>query len=200
MFVLLELVLGPRLALVQAAGLSVPPPQLRVPLLLAIALLLIRFGAGVRFSQLGLRRWREWSTTEKSYLLQVALVFVAVFSWIFAERLRAASWAVCASYLLWGFYQELMYRGILQTELVRRWRAPAAILTSNALYAFGPLHFYHLGVLPPLQAALMLGTIFAIGLFFAVLYHRSGNLWIVGVLHGIGDVYFTGLATNAASA
>jgi membrane protease YdiL (CAAX protease family) len=45
-------------------------------------------------------------------------------------------------YLLWGFYQEVMYRGILQTELVRRWGPLWGILVSNSLFTFGPLHFY----------------------------------------------------------
>ncbi len=37
--------------------------------------------------------------------------------------------------------------------------------------------------------------IFAIGLFFAVLLRKSGNLWMVGVFHGLGDCYMTGLGT-----
>ena len=32
-------------------------------------------------------------------------------------------------------------------------------------------------------------AIFAIGLFFGVLYKRSGNLWIVAVFHAIGNAY-----------
>ncbi len=94
------------------------------------------------------------------------------------------------TYLIWGFYQELMYRGILQTELVRRWGPVAGILVSNTLFTFGPLHFYHFAGMSPLP---MFTWIFAIGLFFGVLLWRSGNLWIVGVLHGVGDAYFTGL-------
>jgi membrane protease YdiL (CAAX protease family) len=35
----------------------------------------------------------------------------------------------------------------------------------------------------------MFASIFAIGLFFGVLFNRSGNLWIVAVLHGIGNAY-----------
>ena len=32
-------------------------------------------------------------------------------------------------------------------------------------------------------------AIFCVGLYFAVLFQRSGNLWIVGVMHGIADWY-----------
>lgn len=35
---------------------------------------------------------------------------------------------------------------------------------------------------------------FSIGMFFAVLFKRSGNLWIVAVLHGPGDWFMDGLA------
>ena len=35
----------------------------------------------------------------------------------------------------------------------------------------------------------MLAGIFAMGLFFGVLYHRARNLWMVGVFHAIGNAY-----------
>jgi len=37
--------------------------------------------------------------------------------------------------------------------------------------------------------------IFAIGLFFGVLFRRSGNLWIVGIFHGLGDWYIGGVGS-----
>ena len=64
------------------------------------------------------------------------------------------------------------------------------ILASNLLYTFGPLHAYHLAGPSP---APMFAAIFAIGLFFGVLFARSGNLWLPGVFHGIGDAWITGL-------
>ena len=45
----------------------------------------------------------------------------------------------------------------------------------------------------PLQWAAMFGGIFAIGLFFAVLFRRSNNLWMVGLFHGLGDWYIVGV-------
>src|SRR5207245_2627632 len=47
------------------------------------------------------------------------------------------------TYFVWGIYQEVMYRGILQTELTRRWGSLPGILVGNTLYTFGPLHLYH---------------------------------------------------------
>jgi membrane protease YdiL (CAAX protease family) len=199
-FAVLELILGPRLSLLALLGVPVPPFWLRVPALLALALILVRFFAGVGLSRIGLHPWREWTTTEKSYFLQVLLVVNVVFAILFARRLRTAFadpqvWPVLATYVLWGFHQEVMYRGILQTELVRRWGALAGILVSNLLYTFGPLHFYHFSRPRP---APMFAAIFMIGLFFAVLFKRSGNLWLPAVFHGVGDVYFTGLGATAA--
>jgi membrane protease YdiL (CAAX protease family) len=35
----------------------------------------------------------------------------------------------------------------------------------------------------------MFAAVFAIGLFFGILFRRSGNLWMVAVIHGIGNAY-----------
>ena len=92
-----------------------------------------------------------------------------------------------AGTFLWGFYQEVLYRGLLQTELVRRWGAAAGILVANLLFTFGPLHFYHWRT--GLPAWPMFAGIFAVGLFFAALQHRSRNLWMVATFHGIGSAW-----------
>ncbi len=199
---LLEGILGPRLGLLRWFALPVPPPWLRVPLLLGIALALARWFAKVKLSQLGLYSWKNWSKTERSYFIQVFVLANLVFGVMSYERLQTVAatpslWGsalvVCLTSLLWGFYQELVYRGLLQTELIRRWGSLVGILVANSLYTFGPLHFYHLGNRPSLDAGAMLAAIFAMGLFFALLFKNSGNLWMVGIFHGIGDWYLDGL-------
>jgi membrane protease YdiL (CAAX protease family) len=65
--------------------------------------------------------------------------------------------------------------------------AVAGIVIGNLLYTFGPLHFYYFFQVPVPVA--MLAAIFAIGLFFAIVFHRSGNLWIVAVFHGLGGAF-----------
>jgi len=198
-FLALEGVIGPRLSLLSWLQLPLPPLWLRVPILLAFALLLIRFVGGLPLSRIGFHPWREWSGTEKSYFVQVLLMANVVFSILFAGRLRenlagpSALGHVCAVVLanfLWGFHQEVMYRGVLQTELVRRWGALQGILLGNSLFTFGPLHFYHFSRTP--HALPMFAAIFAIGLFFAVLFRRSGNLWMVAIFHGLGNAYILG--------
>jgi membrane protease YdiL (CAAX protease family) len=171
-----------------------------LPLLLAFALLSVRLGAGLTFTQIGLRPWREWATTERSYFLQVLVIANVVFPVVLAaplgDRLARPDaawtlWSVFVPYLFFGFYQEVVYRGLLQLELTRRWGAVAGILVANALYTFGPLHSHYFASRASLAVPMFAAT-FAIGLLFGVLFRRSGNLWIVAVMHAIGNSYIVG--------
>lgn len=204
-FLVLEVVLGPRLTLPARFGVPEMPLWIRVPAMLATALTLIRWVAGVRLGDIGLYGWRQWSASEKSYLAHMIPLALGIFTFMSLGRIRAlmASSAgvslalAVGAYFVWGFYQELMYRGILQTELSRRWGRTAGILISNAAYVFGPLHLYYWSIYSRGEALAMFGAVFAIGLYFGVLFQRSGNLWLPAVLHGIGDVFLTGLSTRS---
>ena len=176
------------------------PLVILVLLFLAGALGLVRFAARLRLSQIGLYPWGDWQPVEKSYFVQLLVIANVVFPLVFANRLRlilaqpsvvATVWSAFVPYLFFGFYQEVVYRGILQSELVRRWGALAGILSANVFYTFGPLHWYYFAAHGSL-AVPMFAAIFAIGLFFGVLFWRSGNLWIVAVIHGIGNAYIVG--------
>lgn len=199
-FVVLEGLIGPRLALFRLLHVPRPPFYIRVPVLLVVALLLVRLVARVPLAQIGLYRWRKWTPTERSYFVQLVVIANVVFLILFVDRVAALLaqpvflprlLTSLFSYFLWGFYQEVMYRGILQTELVRRWGAVRGILVSNTAFTFGPLHFYHFAHMS--SALPMFAGIFAIGLFFGLLFWRSGNLSMVAVAHGIGNVYIEGL-------
>jgi membrane protease YdiL (CAAX protease family) len=205
-FVLLEGILGPRLWILSALKLPIIPASVRVPLLLIVVLLLIRYFAGLQLAGVGFKPWRNWSLSERSYFIQVIVLINGIFALLAAPRLQVLfadpeverrAPLVFFTYLVWGFYQELMYRGILQTELVRRWGVWPGILVSNILFTFGPLHFYHLSERPLSRSMPMFAAIFAIGLFFGALFRRSGNLWLVGTFHGIGDAYLSGPVTLA---
>jgi len=153
--------------------------------------------AGVTWDQIGFRRWGLWNATEKAYFIQVLVLVNVVFLTLFAPRLRAALndpsviWTVFVPYLVFGFYQEVLYRGLLQTELVRRLGATTGILISNTLYTFGPLHYQYVSAEPSV-AVPMFASIFVIGLVFALVFHRSRNLWIVAVMHAFGNAYAVG--------
>jgi membrane protease YdiL (CAAX protease family) len=190
-FVVLEGLIGPRFEGPRLLSLPDPPAWLRIALLLALALLLVRFLARIAYRRLGFIPWREWSATEKSYFVQVVVIFSAVGALLLGARLRPEFFATA---LVWGFYQEVAYRGILQTALVSRMGAVAGILLGNLLFTFGPLHFYHFFQAPP--AVGMFAAIFAIGLFFAALFHRSGNLWIAAAFHGLGSAFILSASSS----
>jgi membrane protease YdiL (CAAX protease family) len=188
-----------RLASVKGLHAAVPL-VIFVLLFLVGALLLVRFLAGLRLRQIGLYPWREWTLVEKSYFIQLLVLANIAFPLVFANRLRLIAaqpaalsiiWNGFVPYLFFGFYQEVVYRGMVQSEQVRRWGAFAGILIANILYTFGPLHWNYFWSRSSL-AVPMFAAIFAIGLFFGVLFRRSGNLWIVAVIHGIGNAYIVG--------
>jgi len=197
----LELVVGPRVHLLRWLGVDLPA-WLRVPLLLTAALLAVRWWAKARFGDVGFLRWRDWTLTEKLYFPQVVLLANAIFLFVYAWALvplahhprvwpRAA--LLVGGELLWGFYQEVVYRGILQTELTRRLGNLRGPLLANLAYTFGPLHAYHLT--SGRGAGYILGVLaatFAIGLFFTFVFHRTRNVWLVGVFHGVGNAYMNG--------
>lgn len=173
------------------------PLWLLLPAVLGVGLLMVSAIAGVKLAHLGLWRWGKWTATERSYFLQVIVIANVVFPIVLAgpiaNRLAQPDmtrglWTIFVPYLFFGFYQELVYRGMVQPELVRRWGAPVGIVVANLLYTFGPLHWSHFAS-PASLAVPMFAAIFAIGLFFGVLYRRSGNLWIVATFHAIGNAY-----------
>lgn len=124
------------------------PVWLLAPALLGLALLAVPGIAGIRLSQLGFRRWRNWTTTEKSYFLQVIAIANVVFPIVLAGQIRnraaqpGLAWSLCTvfvPYLFFGFYQELVYRGMVQLELTRRWGASAGTPMSSGVWARYPL-------------------------------------------------------------
>jgi membrane protease YdiL (CAAX protease family) len=171
--------------------------------MLVLAVTLTGIWIRIPLSSLGLRGWRHWNQTERCFFPQVLLIGFLVHASIQWSNLLAllhqkawigATLIVVAYQLIWGFYQEYVYRGMLQTELVRRWGAVRGILVGNLLFTFGPLHIYHLwiGWQHPAHLFIFL-AIFSIGLYFAILFHRSSNLWMIGLMHGIGDFFIDGL-------
>ena len=205
-FLLMEAAVRPLLA-TSAEGLRVAErpwwPLVALTVALALACwLVIRF-AGLGLSRLGLRPWSRWSRTERFYFLQTMPLAILVFSCVRSASLQAL-WMrddlgeialfILVPQMLWGFYQELLYRGILQTELVRRWGTLGGILVSNLVFTFGPLHAYHVSAARENPAHWWIfAAIFGIGLLFAILFRRSGNLVLVGIMHGLGDWFIDGL-------
>ena len=175
----------------------VVPLPLLLPALLALSLVLIPAGTGVTLTQLGLRPWREWSATETSYFVQVVIIANVVFLAVFAGRIATRMehpgfalgvWNEFVPCLAFGFYQELVYRGLIQVEAERRWGPVVGVVLANLVFTFGPLHSNHFSS-PASAAVPMFASIFAIGLLFGAVYQRSRNLWLVAVFHAIGNAW-----------
>jgi membrane protease YdiL (CAAX protease family) len=197
-FTLVALVLHPALqVLVKSARFAHQfwaGPAIVVTLLLAV---IVAMKAFVRsgWNAIGLHGWKHWTPRERLYALTVLPIAAIVFAIMFREhfaRLAASQGLarlVCVSVpigLLWGVIQEILYRGLLQTELVRRWGSIPGVLLANLIFTFGPLHwnYFRFGSAAGPEWN-MFAAIFGIGLLFGILYRRSGNLWIPALMHGI---------------
>ena len=170
---------------------------------LGTAILVTLVFAKVNLAQIGLRPWKSWSATEKHYFVQTLIITIDIFAtlnfaglksiWLGGKIAQNALFLFLPQ-MVWGFYQEFLYRGLLQGELVRRWGPVRGILASNLVFTFGPLHFYNFELAARHhEYPWIFAGIFTIGLYFSILYHRSGNLWIIGILHGLGDFFVDGL-------
>ena len=178
-----------------AAGLrGLPLANLMFVLALLAAFMAVhRTYVRASWADIGLLPWSRWSRRERLYAMQVIPLAVAVFSLVFRDHLMAllslhggAGFLLysVATGMLWGGVQEFVYRGWLQTELVRRFGSSVGIGGANLVFTFGPLHFAQL-LGPDGLRWQSVAAVFAIGLFFGLLYRRSGNLWIVALLHGL---------------
>jgi membrane protease YdiL (CAAX protease family) len=152
-----------------------------------------RYLVRLPMAAVGLRPWVGWTRRERLYLLQVAPLAVVVFAVVFRAHLQALLdrhgiagflWFSVFGGLAWGFAQELVYRGWLQTELTRRFGTVAGAIAANVVFTFGPLHFDHFGGADGVRWG-SLAAVFAIGLFFGIVYARSGNVWIPATMHGL---------------
>jgi uncharacterized protein len=191
-FVVLEYLVGPRTHILDWLGLAQPPAWGRIVALSTIAVLGTLL-VGAKLRAVGLPPFSAWTSVEALFLVQVVVIASAVFVALNIAALRVQTgWQLIAgaavTEIMWGFYQELIYRGILQTELVRRFGAVAGIVVANTAFVFGPLHFYLLiGQTSVQSKEVLFAATFATGLIFAYIVLRTRNVILVGLMHGIGD-------------
>lgn len=156
-----------------------------------------RYVFPIKLKDIGLHKLSKWNAYETAFLLGIVPIVFCLFFYYTKDKLYASLHEqgrpvilitfIC--YMAFGFYQEWIYRGFIQTEFTRRYGAITAILLANLIFTFGPLHIYQL-----YQGRYMFIAItFFIGLLFGILYYRSYNLWITGILHGICIWFLTGL-------
>jgi len=166
-------------------------------ILLILVFLVTKYFLQINLKEIGLKKISNWNKYEIVYLLIIAPLGFFIFYYFTGDKLNASlhenGWMIFILtfifYMSWGFYQEWIYRGFIQTELTRRHGAATAIILANLIFTFGPLHFYQLYQ----GNYIIIAATFLIGLVFGILYHRSYNLFIVGILHGIGNWFLVGL-------
>jgi len=172
-----------------------------VAIVATVLFLTIKYFLSSSFGKLGFKPWRTWTLAEKNYLYSAVPLFSAVFTlmfWAYLSDLFRKYGLVefvlfsVVTGLVWGFTQEVIFRGMLQTEFDRRFGPWVGVLSANFIFTFGPLHFnyYNFGADANIQWG-MFGVIFAIGLLFGVLYQRSGNLWLPAIFHGMWPLNMT---------
>jgi membrane protease YdiL (CAAX protease family) len=198
LFVALEFAVGPRMHGLAALGQTPPAEGVRTLILLVVLLAAVK-AVGVNWADIGFLPPGQWRAAEWAYLAQILLIAAIVFGVRFGARLGLSTaappgWMALAAYvatqMLWGLYQEAVYRGVLQTELSRRFGALPGALVANIAFTFGPLHFYYLQRMnDPAATAIMLGSIFLIGVLFAFIFARTRNAGLVGLMHGVGNVF-----------
>ncbi|BDA64127.1 CPBP family intramembrane glutamic endopeptidase [Actinomyces capricornis] len=97
-----------------------------------------------------------------------------------------------------GTWEELVYRGYLMPHLSRLWGDKASIIVTSLF--FTAFHAANPGLtfMPILNL-----TVF--GFVFALLYYRTGNMWLTGASHAVwnfsqGFIFGSEVSGNAASA
>lgn len=170
--------------------------------LLAGTLVFGRAILGPYWGALGLRGPTAWTQREILYAASVipaaCIAFYIVFQGLFAQMLASNGlvrflFFNLAFGLVWGFYQEIAHRGFLQPALTTHLGPIGALVATNFLFTFGPLHasvWARVGA--DASAATMFIPIFAIGLVFGLIYWRTGNLWLPAIFHGIWPLNMVG--------
>jgi membrane protease YdiL (CAAX protease family) len=170
--------------------------------LLVGALALGRVILGPNWSALGLRPPATWTRREALYaatvIPAVCVIFSIVFHGLLTQMLTTNGLARFLLFnlafgLIWGVYQEIAYRGLVQPILAAYLGPVGGLVATNILFTFGPLHAsIWTRVATDPNAATMFIPIFGIGLVFGIIYWRTGNLWLPAIFHGLWPLNMVG--------
>ena len=133
----------------------------------------------------------------------VLITLVAISSWVTArqEGLAFAPWyrmaAFCGTMLLIGLAEELPFRGLICGILLERFGTDRTGVWKTVLLSggiFGVAHLTNLLGADPLGVFVQATVASVLGMLFAAIYLRTGNLWVTVVLHALMD--FAGLLST----
>lgn len=149
-------------------GLSIPSPLQWVVVLLGP---FVVFGVTVGINILGLALGVESSSHALTEIESIAPTFYLAL--------------IPFMLLIVGPFEELLYRGVIQSRLRESFGPVSAILGASVIFALIHLPAYGLGGGSPLSVALSLGVIFAGSLVFGGIYEWTRNLPVVALIHGL---------------
>ncbi|HEX6923421.1 MAG TPA: type II CAAX endopeptidase family protein [Bacillales bacterium] len=198
MYIMLSLVLGMLLQMLPLGqgGLAAVAPYVgQVAFILAV-LIILKIIDEKRPSDMGLIRFR-WGARDfiTGFLLGAVLmtgIFLVLFGFdrvTLANRLSNPEW----SHFLWsglilyifvGFAEEMFFRGYCMTALQQTGKTWITVVVSSLLFSLAHLGNSNVSVLA-------LANIFIVGLLFAFMFVKTGNLWMPIGFH-IAWNYFQG--------
>jgi membrane protease YdiL (CAAX protease family) len=87
--------------------------------------------------------------------------------------------------LVVGPFEELLYRGVIQTRLTRSFSRPSAIVLASLIFV--PIHLtaYSAGGANLMQVLAAFGALFAGSVLYGALYEWTENLTVVAMAHGL---------------
>ena len=87
--------------------------------------------------------------------------------------------------LIVGPFEELLYRGVIQTRLTNSFSRPSAIVLAS--FIFVPIHLtaYSAGGASLVQVLAAFGALFAGSVIYGALYEWTENLTVVALAHGL---------------
>lgn len=157
------------------------------------------------------RPWAEWGfnvrnagTSLKMTGLFAMLVTVPLYLLMDAAPAPSdpiSPWSIVAvlttHFLVIGFTQEVLYRGFVMGVLAQRWPRAALIagvaVPMSGLWAAMIFMLSHVKPFPPYIWPAQLGFALAFGLFYAIMYHRTGSLLGPALAHGYSNTAFVAL-------
>ncbi len=119
-------------------------------------------------------------------LFWVAIVIVCAAPAILGMRdvSFSDSIVICLAAIPVGLHEEIFFRGIAQTLIVRRWGLTRGLAATVVLFAL-----FHLGVMPDRVSNFIDVAIY--GVILGLIYARTGSLFAVVVLHAVVDALWS---------
>jgi membrane protease YdiL (CAAX protease family) len=172
---------------------------------------ILRFLGGIIFIVMivafGYRRIFKFRNLKKSLLIVIPALIISINNFpiiAFFDGRAVLTEPVYRVFLFFieclsiGFFEEIIFRGIILLFLVKRFSHERhgvllSIVLSSAL--FGYFHFFNILSGASLgDTVLQVGYSFLVGMMWAVMYLKTGNLWLTMILHAsynfFGQVMF----------